>query len=254
MDPREALTRTADRPDAVVRYATHADGVLDVHLPHGPGPHPLVLLVHGGFWKQEYDRLHNRPLARALVAEGYVVAAPEYRRVGPGGGGGWPATGEDLDTVAAHMHDLLGGLGVEVATTAYVGHSAGGHLALWLADQGHRVDRVVALAPVADLRAAAAANLGGGAVQAFLGGAPLDVPERYDAADPLTRIGPRTRPDVVVLHGVDDDIVPIAISRGLAAAHPEVTLRELEDIEHFGVIDPTSPAWPALLESLAPRR
>jgi len=247
------LTRKAARPDAVLRYAEHADGILDVHLPPGPGPYPLVLLVHGGFWKQEYDRRHNRPLARALVAEGYVVAAPEYRRVGPGGTGGWPATVEDVDTVAAQVHDLLAGLGVAVTTTSYVGHSAGGHLALWLADQGHRVDRVVALAPVGDLRAGAAAGLGEGAVRAFLGGEPGDVPERYDAADPMTRLAPGTPPEVVVLHGVDDDIVPIANSRGLASAHPEVALRELAGVEHFGVIDPASPAWSALLESLAAR-
>jgi len=247
------LTRSADRPDAVLRYADHADGILDVHLPQGPGPHPVVLLVHGGFWKQEYDRRHNRPLARALAAEGFVVAAPEYRRVGPGGTGGWPATVEDLDTVAARLHDLLAGLGVAATTTSYVGHSAGGHLVLWLADQGHRVDRVVALAPVGDLRAGAAAALGEHAVQAFLGGEPQDVPERYDAADPMTRLGPGTAPEVVVLHGVDDDDVPVSNSRGLASAHPEVALRELSGVEHFGVIDPRSPAWPALLGSLAAR-
>lgn len=247
------LTRAADRPDAVLRYADHADGILDVHLPPARGPHPLVLLVHGGFWKQEYDRLHNRPLARALVAEGYVVAAPEYRRVGAGGTGGWPATVEDVDSVAAHVHDLLAGLGVTVTTTSYVGHSAGGHLALWLADQGHRVDRVVALAPVADLRAAAAAGLGEGAVVAFLGGTADAVPGVYDAADPMVRLGPATPPDLVVLHGVDDDIVPVSNSRGLAASHPEVELRELEGVEHFGVIDPESKAWPALVESLAAR-
>ena len=246
------LTRQADRPDAVLRYADHVDGILDVHLPPGRGHRPAVLLVHGGFWKQDHDRLHNRPLAGALVEAGYVVAAPEYRRVGAGGTGGWPATAQDVDRVAAHLHDLLAVLGVTVTTTFYVGHSAGGHLVLWLADQGHRVDRVVALAPVGDLRAAAAAGLGEGAVQAFLGGEPSDVPERYDAADPMTRLGPGTAPEVVVLHGTDDDIVPVANSRGLAAAHPEVDLRELAGIEHFGVIDPTSPAWPALLESLPP--
>lgn len=244
------LTREAERPDAVVRYAPHPDGILDVHLPPGRGPNPLVVLVHGGFWKQAYDRRHNRPLARALVAQGYVVAAPEYRRVGPGGTGGWPATVEDVDTVAARVHDLLAGLGVTVATTTYLGHSAGGHLVLWLADQGHRVDRVVALAPVGDLRAAQAAGLGEGAVAAFLGGTADQVPAAYEAADPMTRLGPHTAPEVVVLHGTDDDVVPIGNSRGLAAAHREVDLRELDRVEHFGLIDPASRAWPAVLEVL----
>jgi acetyl esterase/lipase len=248
VDPREVLTRAAELPDAVLRYADHVDGVLDVHLPSGPGPHPLVLLVHGGFWKQEYDRRHDRPLADALKAEGFVVAVPEYRRVG--GAGGWPATVEDVDAVAANVHRLLEGVGVRVGTTSYVGHSAGGHLVLWLADQGHRVDRVVGLAPVGDLRAAARAGLGDDATQAFLGGTPQEVPQRYDAADPATRLSASTRPDVVVLHGVDDDIVPVDNSRGLAARHPEVDLRELAGVEHFGVIDPTSKAFPALLEAL----
>jgi acetyl esterase/lipase len=248
VDPREVLTRAADLPDAVLRYADHEDGVLDVYLPPGPGPHPLVLLVHGGFWKQEHDRRHNRPLAAALRAEGFVVAVPEYRRVG--GAGGWPATVEDVDAVAAGVHDLLAGLGVTTTRTSYVGHSAGGHLVLWLADQGHRVDRVVALAPVGDLRAAAAAGLGEDATQGFLGGTPDEVPARYEAADPMTRLGSGTPPEVVVLHGVDDDVVPVTLSRGLAAAHPEVDLRELDDVEHFGVIDPLSKAWPALLDAL----
>ena len=90
------MTRPAEGPDAVLRYAAHEDGLVDVHLPPGPlRPSPLVVFVHGGFWRQAYDRRHARPLADALALEGYVVAVPEYRRVG--GAGGWPATGDDVD-------------------------------------------------------------------------------------------------------------------------------------------------------------
>ena len=237
-------------PDAVVRYAAHEDGLIDVHLPAGPGPHPLVVYVHGGFWKQEWDRRHARPLCAALAAEGYVVASPEYRRVG--GGGGWPTTLEDVDAAVAAVPSLLAGLGVRTTRTSYVGHSAGGHLVLWLADQGHPVDRVVGLAPVGDLRAAARDGLGDDATQALLGGGPDDVPERYAAADPAQRLSPDTPGDLVVLHGIDDDVVPVDNSRGLVARHPEVRLRELADTDHFAVIDPQSKAFEALLGTLAP--
>ena len=242
------LTRTAALPDAVVRYADHEDGLVDLHLPDGSGPHPLVVLVHGGFWKQGYDRRHTRPLSNALKAEGYAVAVPEYRRVG--GAGGWPTTLADVDAAVAALPDLLAGLGIATTRTSYVGHSAGGHLVLWLADQGHPFDRIVPLAPVGDLRAGARAGLGDDAVQGLLGGEPEDVPERYDAADPAVRLGAAGPRDIVILHGVDDEVVPLANSRGLVAAHPWIRLHDLEEVEHFGVIDPLSKAYPVLLDVL----
>ncbi len=233
-------------PDAVVRYAAHDDGLVDVHLPvPGSAPAPLVVLLHGGFWKQAYDRRHTRAVAAALSAEGFVVATPEYRRVG--GTGGWPATAQDVDAAVAAIPGLLAGLGIATTGMTVMGHSAGGHLALWLANQGHDVDRVVGLAPVGDLRAAARAGLGSDATQALLGGGPDEVPKRYDEADPATRL--RTRPscEVVVVHGADDDIVPLENSLGLAKAHPFVDLRVVEGADHFDVVNPTSAAWPAVL-------
>ncbi len=188
------LARVAAPPDAVVRYAAHGDGVIDLHLPDERGPHPLVVTLHGGFWKQEFDRRHLRPLARALVADGCVVAAPEYRRVG--GAGGWPMTGDDVLAAFTALPALLDGLGVATSSVTVLGHSAGGQLALWLAAQGGGIDRVVALAPVADLVAAARDGLGGGATQALLGGLPSAVPEAYADADPLGLLGfaaPATR-------------------------------------------------------------
>jgi acetyl esterase/lipase len=234
-------------PDAVVRYAPHEDGLVDVHLPADAGapPAPLVVLLHGGFWRQAYDRTHTRPVAGALAAHGCVVATPEYRRVG--GAGGWPTTAEDVELALAAVPSLLAGLGIATSGLTVVGHSAGGHLALWLANQPHRIDRVVGLAPVGDLRAAARANLGEGATQALLGGSPEEVPARYDAADPATRFAHRPGCEVVVVHGEDDDVVPLANSRGLAATHPFVDLRPIAGADHFAVMDPTSPAWSAVM-------
>ncbi|MGA9749879.1 MAG: alpha/beta hydrolase [Nocardioides sp.] len=240
----DVLARVAAPPDAVVRYAAHGDGVIDLHLPDERGPHPLVVTLHGGFWKQEFDRRHLRPLARALVADGCVVAAPEYRRVG--GAGGWPMTGDDVLAAFTALPALLDGLGVATSSVTVLGHSAGGQLALWLAAQGGGIDRVVALAPVADLVAAARDGLGGGATQALLGGLPSAVPEAYAEADPLGLLGfaaPATR--ITVLHGRTDPDVPIDQARSLARRHPRVDLDELA-CGHFEVIDPLSAQWPSV--------
>jgi acetyl esterase/lipase len=242
-------------PDAVVRYASHADGVIDVHLParwsDAGTALPLVVLLHGGFWRAAYDRVPTRPLAAALAAEGAVVATPEYRRVGALGdlAGGWPTTFEDVGAAMRSLPDLLEGLGVAVAGTTVVGHSAGGHLALWLANEPHPpsgLDRVVAVAPVADLRAGDATGVGAGAIAALLGGTAAEVPERYDAADPATRLARDPGCEVVVLHGTADDDVPIGLSRGLAARHPVVRLRELDEVDHDDVVDPAAAVWPVV--------
>ena len=238
----------ADLPDAVLRYASHPDGLIDIHAPDDDEAHPLVVLVHGGFWRATFDRRHTRPLATALRNEGFIVATPEYRRVG--GAGGWPATTEDIDAVVAALPGLLQGIGLATTTTTLVGHSAGGHLVLWLANQAHPVDRVVGLAPVGDLRAAARDHLGDDATQAFLGGAPEEVPQRYDAADPATRFATRPGCRVVVVHGTQDTNVPVANSRGLASRHRFVDLRELPGADHFALIDPGSAAWPAVLSAV----
>ena len=237
-------------PDAVARYATHDDGLVDVHLPaRSDTPAPLVVYVHGGFWRQAWDRMHARPLATALAAEGYVVAVPEYRRVG--GEGGWPTTATDVEVALARLPEILDGLGVRTTTTTLVGHSAGGHLVLWLANQPQHIDRVVALAPVADLRFAARSRMGDGAVLDLLGGTPDEVPALYDAADPATRMRQRPTADVVVVHGVEDTEVEVASSRQLTQTHPWIDYRELPGIAHYEVIDPTSPAWSAVRDAIA---
>lgn len=239
-------------PDAVVRYAPHDDGLVDVHLPAGPrSAEPrLLLLLHGGFWKAAYDRRHTRATAAALARAGFLVATPEYRRVA--GAGGWPATADDADLVTARAPDLLRGLGLPTAGTTVVGHSAGGHLALWLAARPHRLDLVVGLAPVGDLRAAARDRLGDGAVQELLGGEPDEVPDRYAEADPSVLLVDPPACPVRVVHGADDDVVPVGNSRGLAAAHPWVDLRVVEGADHFAVMDPTSTAWAQVLTALDP--
>jgi acetyl esterase/lipase len=248
------LTRPAEPPDVVLRYADHDDGVVDLYLPpkearpdHGL---PLVVFVHGGFWRQGYDRTHGRPLADDLATKGFAVALPEYRRVG--GAGGWPTTAHDVEAALLALAGLLDGTGVTTSPTTLVGHSAGGHLVLWLANQpvASTVRRVVALAPVGNLRRAAEHATGSGAVLDLLGGTPDQRPEVYDAADPASRM--RTRPpcEVVVLHGDRDGSVPVESSRGLRDRFDWLDYRELAGVDHFALVDPLSDAWPVVLDAI----
>jgi acetyl esterase/lipase len=232
-------------PDAVLRYAEHDDAVIDVHLPGGSLPtgpaSRVVVLLHGGFWKVEYDRRHTRTMARALAEEGLVVATPEYRRVR--GGGGWPVTGEDVLLAVSRLPELLASIGVTPGPTVVTGHSAGGHLALWLATKGLPIERAVALAPVCDLRAAIRLGLGSDAAQAFLNGADPD------PADPMVLLERPPEAEIVIVHGEDDDVVPVSLSHGFVAAHPWVRLHEVPG-GHFEVIEPGSAAWPTVLAAL----
>ena len=248
--PDDVTTRASEPPDAVLRYAGHDDGLVDVHLPAGATEaRRLVFFVHGGFWRQEWDRRHARPLANALAEAGYVVAVPEYRRVG--GAGGWPATAQDVEAALAATPTLLAGMGIPTTTPTLVGHSAGGHLVLWLANQpGHLVDKVVALAPVGNLRQAAEDGIGSRAAVDLLGGPPEQVPEAYAAADPASRMRSRPPCPVVIVHGDQDDSVPVESSRGLKARFDWLDYRELAGVDHFAVIDPLSDAWPAVRDAV----
>ncbi|MDG4761251.1 prolyl oligopeptidase family serine peptidase [Micromonospora sp. WMMD710] len=252
-DPRAVLTRPAPEPDHTVAYGDHPDQVADLRAPAGSGPaRPLVVVVHGGFWRAEYDRRHTGPMAAAFAALGYPVAQVEYRRTGQPGGG-WPGTLTDALTGIAALPELaaeaLPGR-VSGAAPLLVGHSAGGHLAMFVAATAPTsVGGVLALAPVADLGEAYRRDLDSGAVAALLGGGPAEVPDRYAVADPRMLVPVRTR--TVIVHGSEDRQVPVAMSRDFVAAArgagSDISLLELPGHEHFGLIDPESSAWPRVL-------
>ncbi|MET8062371.1 alpha/beta hydrolase [Micromonospora sp. NPDC005313] len=255
-DPREVLTRPSPPPDATVAYGDHPDQCADLRRPAGDGPpRPLVVVVHGGFWRAEYDRTHTGPMAAALAALGHPVAQIEYRRTGQPGGG-WPHTLADVRAGIAALPELAAAAlpgRVAPAPPILVGHSAGGHLALYVAAKApETVGGVLALAPVADLAQAYRLDLDGGAVAALLGGGPEEVPDRYAEADPSSLVPVRTR--TVVIHGQADLQVPVAISRSWVAADRaaggSTTLVELPECEHFGLIAPDSTAWPLVIEAL----
>ncbi|MBF9128117.1 alpha/beta hydrolase [Plantactinospora sp. S1510] len=257
-DPRAVLDRPAPPPDALVRYGPDPEQVADLRWPStaaGP-PRPLVVVVHGGFWRAEYDRRHTGPLAADLVGRGYPVAQLEYRRTGQPGGG-WPGTFDDVaagvDALPALTDAAMPAGRMAPGPPILLGHSAGGHLALWYAlRKPIGVRGVLALAPVLDLAQAYRLDLDGGAVAALLGGGPDDVPERYAHTDPARSPAPQVR--TVILHGTLDQQVPVEMSRRYAAdvGHSGAELRmvELPNSEHFGLVDPESDVWSAVIAGL----
>jgi acetyl esterase/lipase len=249
------LTRSAPAPTTTIRYGAGPHQVADVWLPD-PGPAgPLIVLIHGGFWRAEYGRSIVAPMAAALQADGFAVAAIEYRRTGAAGG--WPQTVDDVRLAAQAVPDLIDDQ--PRAPVVLVGHSAGGHLALWAGSQAElpTLAGVVSLAGVCDLVRADQLALDregdDGAVATLLGGRSWERPERYAAADPMQLPVPPA--PVVLVHGLEDRIVPVELSRRyaayLAAAGAPVELVELSGVEHFGPIDPLSPAWPAVRAAIA---
>ncbi|HEU4675383.1 MAG TPA: alpha/beta fold hydrolase [Motilibacteraceae bacterium] len=219
-------------------------------LPRGDSL-PLVVLLHGGYWRPVYDLTLEHAVASALVARGFAVWNVDYRA----SDAPWPSTLLDVAAALDAVPASPVASRLDLARTAVVGHSAGGHLALWAASRGQLPadapgaapdvvpSLVVAQAPVADLRLAAAQGLGGGAVLALLGGTPGQVPERYSVADPAQLLPTPAR--VVCVHGQDDDVVPLSQSEAYAAvaraAGVEVEVQVVPG-GHFEHLDPASSA------------
>lgn len=224
-----------------VDYGPGPDQFGDLTCPAGHDTSPLVVLIHGGFWRDRYRLDLMQPLADALADRGYASWNIEYRRVGPSGGG-FPTT---LDDVADAIDHHAGGAWPRLAV---IGHSAGGHLALWNASRSSPArspDLTVGLAPVADVIAANQHGVGVDATADFFGGDVGDVPERYAAGqpDPAAFAG-----RVVLLHGDSDDSVPLSQSQAIADRVDR--LEVLPDSDHFDVIDPEHHTWQIVFDEL----
>jgi acetyl esterase/lipase len=224
----------------------------ELRVPSGSGPHPVAIVIHGGYWRARYDLTEVGHLCEAVTRQGLATWSLEYRRIG-NPGGGWPGTLDDVRTGAAHLEKIAAERSLDLKRVVAMGHSAGGHLVLWLAKQNAIALRgLVALAPVADLRRAWELKLNNTVVADLLGGSPQDLPDRYRSASPieLVPLGVAQR----VLHGTNDDIVPFEISRRYVAAAKksgdDSKLIEVAGAGHFELIDPQSSAWPVVKEAV----
>lgn len=222
----------------------------DLYLPERK-PIGTAVLVHGGFWLDQYGLDLMNPMAKVLLADGWAVWNLEYRRLG--NGGGWPATFEDAAAGIDHLNRLPG---VDTDRVVVLGHSAGGHLAAWAASRTAetpggpprvKIRGVVSLAGALDLLDGEKQGLGGGTIDELLGGTPAQVPDHYRLGDPAQLV-PASAP-VAVVRGSKDTTVPRSqATEYVAAARAgggQVSLTELGG-NHFTIIDPQAASWPAI--------
>lgn len=248
-----------------ISYGSDPSQFGDLRLPDGDGPHPVVIVIHGGFWYDRYGLDLMDDMSDDLTARGFATWNIEYRRVGQAGGG-WPGTLLDVCDAVDYLNVLAQNHPLDLNRVVTIGHSAGGHLALWVAARHKlpagsivspkteplRVHGAISLAGVSDLRLMWEVRQTDSPPVDFLGGTPAEVPDRYAAASPIELL-PLGLPQVLV-HGTEDDRVPHEMSDKYYNLAMElgdsVALIELPGVEHFKVIQPTSEAWTPIVTAL----
>lgn len=247
----------------------------DLRLPNSEGPHPVAIVIHGGYWKDEVKLDTIERFAESLTEHGIATWSIEHRRVGQEGGG-WPGTFTDAALAVDYLPKLVEKANLDLTRVITIGHSSGGHMALWLAGR-HRLPEnselktqtttyplkgAISLAGVNDLAAMKEVlkitekiyKKEFNPVRDLLGGAPDEVPHRYEQASPIQLLPFDVRQ--VLIHGALDIAIPIGISqeykRVADRLGDNVKLVEIPSAEHFQLIHPKHEAWSIVLkETLA---
>ncbi len=251
--------------DARISYGSDPNQFFDLRLPSAKNstlgkekpanPYPLLINIHGGFWRAKYNLEHAGHLCAALTAKGIATANLEYRRVG-NEGGTWPGTFADIRSSYSFLVQNAQRHNIDARKILVMGHSAGGQLALCLTAHESSVTRVISLAGVVDLQRAWRLHLSNDAVVEFLRGTPAEVPDHYREADPMQLSIPQARQWLIC--GSEDDTVPPDFSRGYVTEKQKRTGKEKEDANlleipsagHLDFIDPGTAAWKSVEETV----
>jgi len=244
MSSQDILTVAPPKADERIAYGSDPHQFGEIRVPKDKGPHPVLVNIHGGFWRNKYDLAHAGHLCAVLTARGIATWNLEYRRVGDPGGG-WPGSFADVVNGYRFIARLPEKFNLDSKRVTVMGHSAGGHLALCLAADHTSVRSVVSLAGVVDLQKAWDLHLSNDAVAEFLGGPPSRVSTHYQQADPM-RLA--IKAEQWLIHGLEDDVVSSDFSRNYVISKKSqgenVHLLEIAKAGHFDLIDPHSAAWP----------
>ena len=236
----------------------------ELFLPDAAEPRGVAVVIHGGYWRSQYGAELGEPLAKDLAAHGVAAWNLEYRRAG--NGGGWPNTFADVLAGIDKLRDIGAEHNLGLDRVVALGHSAGGHLAVWAAgrsrlgqlgapDADRQLQRkdgdaavhltgVVSQSGLLNLAEAERLNLSNGAVSNFLGGSSEKYPKRHKFADPMSAVPLRI--PVYAVHTTEDDTVPMSQSEAYAAAAkaggaPVQLLKVPGD--HFALIEPKAAAY-----------
>lgn len=253
----DALAVPEPPADVRIFYGQDPLQFVDLRLPPGPGPFPVAVLVHGGCWLAQYDVRHLGAMAKTLTESGIATWTLEFRRVG-NPGGGWPGTFQDVSRGTDLLRQVAGDYSLDLKRVVVVGHSAGGHLALWLAAR-HRLPPesplyvedplplkgVIGLAPAADLELTYGNQTCGGVSQRLMGGTPEEYPQRYRDGSAAALL-PLGLPQILI--NGDHDPGWLAVARAYQEkarqAGEEVRLIIPANAGHFELVMPTSTAFP----------
>lgn len=237
----------------------------ELRIPEGKGKFPVVVVVHGGCWLSAYNLQYMSHLSNALTKAGYATWNIEFRRVG-NPGGAWPGTLKDVAMATDYVRELAKKYPIDAKKVAVVGHSAGGHLALWLAARKQlpktsllytrkplKLTGAVALAGIPDL-AQYSTETGScnAAVEQLIGGSATQYPDRYAQASPQQM--PPLHVPLRLVQGAQDPIVPVSQAENFAAIvnakNGDAQVILLPEAGHFDLVVPNSPVWPQVLQSI----
>ncbi|MFQ5741202.1 MAG: alpha/beta hydrolase family protein [Acidobacteriota bacterium] len=251
----DVVSMPSPPPDKVISYGREPLQFGQLRLPQGAGPHPVAIVIHGGCWLSRYRIDHIGNLAQALTGVGFASWAIEYRSVGDRGGG-WPGTFQDVARGADYVRELARTYPLDLSRVLAVGHSAGGHLALWLAGR-HRIAAdsplfsenplplrgVLGLAAASDLALVEQQGSCDHVMDKFMGGSPSQFPRRYQQGSPV-ELAPLGVPQVLV-NGAHDSWSLVANSYYRAASKAGDPIRRIiaPDSAHFEMIVPTTSTW-----------
>ena len=264
MTPEELAAVPSRAPDHRIAYGSDPSQYAELRVPEGSGPHPLVVLIHGGCFKAAYATAqYFGAMADALKEDRIATWNIEYRRLGQTGGG-WPGTYLDVGQAVDHVRAIASEYHLDLGRVAVVGHSAGGHLAMWAAARRRLpkaselyvtdplpVRGVMDLAGPVDMTA----NIPGyealcrdTVITSMLGGTPAAVPDHYAHASAI-KLLPLGIPQVLVL-GSHEDFVPLALVdvyvHAATQAGDQVHRILIPGAGHFEIASPLSFTWPQI--------